>query len=113
MRIKIKNLTFSFYEVKRKTKHSVKILTSVPNLNEWMYSGDWMWDNRDCYNGLSVLPYDGGTYTQAPFEDISKVKYDYMMKSLTEVNLSNIYEGEDETDLSGELACAGGSCEIT
>ena len=50
------------------------------------------------YNGLSVLPYDGGTYTQAPFEDISKVKYDNMMKSLTEIDLSNIYEGEDETE---------------
>ena len=47
------------------------------------------------------------------FEDKSKVKYDYMMKSLTEIDLSNIYEGEDETDLSGELACAGGACEIT
>ena len=92
--------------------HNVSATISLKQ-EEWKYAGDWMWDNRDCYNGLSVLPYDGGTYTQAPFEDISKVKYDYMMKSLTEVNLSNIYEGEDETDLSGELACAGGSCEIT
>ena len=41
-----------------------------------------MWENRDHYNGLSVLPYDGGTYTQAPFEDISKVKYDMAMKHL-------------------------------
>jgi ribonucleoside-diphosphate reductase alpha chain len=59
------------------------------------------------------LPYDGGTYTQAPFEDITKEKYDEMMKSLTEVNLSNVIEIEDNTNLSGELACAGGSCEIT
>ena len=92
--------------------HNVSATVSLKQA-EWKYAGEWMWDNRECYNGLSVLPYDGGTYTQAPFEDISKVKYDYMMKSLTEVNLSNIYEGEDETDLSGELACAGGSCEIT
>ena len=48
-----------------------------------------------------------------PFEDISKVKYDMMMKSLTNVNLENVIETEDNTDLSGELACAGGSCEIT
>jgi ribonucleoside-diphosphate reductase alpha chain len=92
--------------------HNVSATVSLKQ-EEWRYAGEWMWENRDHYNGLSVLPYDGGTYTQAPFEDISKVKYDYMMKSLTEVNLSNIYEGEDETDLSGELACAGGSCEIT
>ena len=70
------------------------------------------WDNRDYYNGLSVLPYDGGTYTQAPFEDINKTKYKAMMKSLTDVDLVNIKEVEDETDLAGELACAGGACEI-
>ena len=35
-----------------------------------------MWDNKKFYNGLSVLPYDGGTYTQAPFEDITEETYD-------------------------------------
>ena len=54
-----------------------------------------------------------GTYTQAPFEDITKEKYEEMMTSLTNVDLTKIVELEDETNLSGELACAGGSCEIT
>jgi ribonucleoside-diphosphate reductase alpha chain len=72
-----------------------------------------VWKNRDCYNGLSVLPYDGGTYTQAPFEDITKKKFDELVKHLQDINLSNVIESTDETDLSGELACAGGSCEIT
>ena len=72
-----------------------------------------MWKNRDCYNGLSVLPYDGGTYTQAPFEDITKKKFEELVKLLQDVNLENVMEQTDETDLSGELACAGGSCEIT
>ena len=71
-----------------------------------------MWSNRNYYNGLSVLPYDGGTYTQAPFEDIDKKTYENMMKALTGVNLENVIEIEDNTDLSGELACAGGSCEV-
>jgi len=92
--------------------HNVSATVSLKQ-DEWKYAGEWMWNNRDHYNGLSVLPYDGGTYTQAPFEDISKVKYDYMMKSLTDIDLANVYEGEDNTDLAGELACAGGSCEIT
>ena len=91
--------------------HNVSATVSLKE-HEWAAAGQWMWDNRDHYNGLSVLPYDGGTYTQAPFEDIDKVKYEEMMKSLNEVDLSNIYEGEDETDLAGELACAGGACEI-
>ena len=32
------------------------------------------------------------------------------METLHEVDLSKIVELEDETDLSGELACAGGAC---
>ena len=71
-----------------------------------------MWENKEHYNGLSVLPYDGGSYTQAPFEDITKEKYEEMMKVLTEIDLSKIVEVDDDTDLKGELACAGGSCEI-
>ena len=60
-----------------------------------------------------VLPYDGGTYTQAPFEDITQTEFDERVKLLNDVNLSRIVEETDETDLSGELACAGGVCEIT
>ena len=71
-----------------------------------------MWENRKSYNGLSVLPYNGGTYTQAPFEDITEEKYEEMMESLQDVNLSMVVELDDNTNLTGELACAGGSCEI-
>jgi len=91
--------------------HNVSATVSLKQ-DEWDKAGDWMWKNRDYYNGLSVLPYDGGTYTQAPFEDIDKSKYETMMKSLTDVNLTDIVEVDDETDLAGELACAGGACEI-
>ena len=71
-----------------------------------------MWENRKSYNGLSVLPYDGGTYTQAPFEDIDEKRYNEMMESLKDVDLSKVIELDDNTNLTGELACAGGSCEI-
>lgn len=71
-----------------------------------------MWENRKFYNGLSVLPYEGGTYTQAPFQDITEAQYHEMMKSLTDIDLSKVIESEDNTNLTGELACAGSSCEI-
>jgi ribonucleoside-diphosphate reductase alpha chain len=58
------------------------------------------------------LPYDGGTYTQAPFEDCTQETYENMMKSLHNIDLSQVIELDDNTDLSGELACAGGACEI-
>jgi ribonucleoside-diphosphate reductase alpha chain len=80
--------------------------------DEWVEAGEWMWENRNYYNGLAVLPYDGGTYTQAPFEDCSEEEYNRLMVALKEVDLSMIVEMNDDTNLSGELACAGGACEI-
>ena len=91
--------------------HNVSATVSIRE-HEWDAVGEWMWENKDFYNGLSVLPYDGGTYIQAPFEDCTKAKYDELMKTLTDVDLSKVVEMEDTTDLSGELACAGGACEI-
>ena len=45
---------------------------------DWELAGEWMWENREYYNGLSVLPYDGGTYVQPPFEDITEEQYNTM-----------------------------------
>ena len=92
--------------------HNVSATVSLKE-NEWDAAGEWMWKNRDHYNGLAVLPYDGGSYVQAPFEDITKQKYDEMSRTLQNVDLTKVIELEDKTDLSGELACAGGNCEIT
>ena len=91
--------------------HNVSATISLKE-EDWELAGDWMWENRDYYNGLSVLPYNGGTYVQAPFEDCTEEDYEKMMKTLSEIDLSNVIEEKDETNLSGELACAGGACEI-
>jgi ribonucleoside-diphosphate reductase alpha chain len=92
--------------------HNVSATISIKEA-EWADVGEWMWENRKVYNGLSVLPYDGGTYKQAPFEDCSKETYEAMLATLEEVDLTKVIEVDDNTDLSGELACAGGACEIT
>ena len=92
--------------------HNVSATISLKE-DEWKKAGEWMWKNRECYNGLSVLPYDGGTYTQAPFEDITKKEFDKLVSKLQSIELQNVVEEVDNTDLSGELACSGGSCEIT
>tara|TARA_R110001583_G_scaffold78667_1_gene213047 strand:+ start:63884 stop:65815 length:1932 start_codon:yes stop_codon:yes gene_type:complete len=96
---------------KGSNSHNVSATISLRD-HEWDAAGEWMWENRKHYNGLSVLPYNGGTYTQAPFEDITEGRYDEMMKSLSEVDLTKVIELDDNTDLSGELACSGGNCEI-
>ena len=91
--------------------HNVSCTISIRD-HEWDSVGKWMWDNRDSYNGISVLPYNGGTYKQAPFEDCTADEYDRLYASLGAVDLTKIIEITDETDLSGELACAGGACEV-
>ena len=92
--------------------HNVSATISVRD-HEWPAVGEWMWENREHYNGLSVLPYDSGSYKQAPFEDCTKEKYDELMETLKDVDLSKIIEMDDDTDLRGEAACAGGACEVT
>jgi len=91
--------------------HNVSATISIKQ-DEWDDVGEWMWMNRHYYNGLSVLPYDGGTYTQAPFETCNKKTFEELSKALKGLDLTQVIEETDETDLSGELACAGGACEI-
>jgi len=92
--------------------HNVSATISLKE-NEWDKAGQWMWDNRASYNGLSVLPYNGGTYKQAPFEDITKAQFDEMITHMMDIDLTKVIETDDNTDLKGEVACGGGACEIT
>ena len=80
--------------------------------DEWESVGKWMWKNKNTFNGLAVLPYDNGSYTQAPFEDITEEKFLEMESHLNKINLGQIVEITDETDLKDQAACAGGACEI-
>ena len=91
--------------------HNISATVSIRE-HEWDAVGTWLWSNREFYNGLSVLNYDGGTYTQAPFQDITKEKYERLMSTLNDVDLSKVVEFDDNTDLTGELACSGNACEI-
>lgn len=91
--------------------NNVSVTVSIRE-DEWDSVGNWMWENKDTYNGISVLPYDGGTYKQTPFEDIDESTYDKLYKLLADIDLSKVKETEDNTDLTGEAACAGGQCEI-
>jgi ribonucleoside-diphosphate reductase alpha chain len=91
--------------------HNVSATISVRE-HEWPAVGEWMWTEREHYNGLSVLPYDSGSYKQAPFEDCTKEKYDELMETLKDVDLSKIIEMDDDTTLTDSVACGGGLCEI-
>ena len=96
---------------KGQNTHNVSATVTIKE-DEWDAVGEWMWENRATYNGLSVLPHSDHSYKQAPFEDCDEETYNEMLKSLLSVDLTNIVEMQDDTDLQGELACAGGACEI-
>lgn len=97
--------------IKGDNTHNVSATVSIHD-EKWPEVGDWMWKNREVYNGLSVLNHHGGSYIQAPFEDITKEEYDIRISKLHSLDLRNVIEMNDEVDFGSIQACAGGSCEI-
>ena len=91
--------------------HNVSATVSIKP-EEWDKVSDWLWDNQDSFNGLSFLPYDSGTYVQAPFEDITAEEFDRFSQYVKSIDLEQVLEIQDNTNLQGELACAGASCEV-
>ena len=74
----------------------------------------WMWKNFDSMSGVSLLPYDGGTYQQAPYQQIDKAQYEEEVQREPSINWEALsqYETDDQTTGSQELACVGTSCEL-
>lgn len=91
--------------------HNVSCTISLKD-EEWESCGEWMWENREFYTGISVLPYDNGSYVQAPFEDCTEEKYNEMMSLMHDIDLTKVVEHDDNTSLNDQVACAGGACEI-
>ena len=87
-------------------------VTYAKSRNEWEVVGEWMWNNRDVYNGLSVLPYFGGSYVQAPFEDITEEEYNKRIATLHSLDLTKVTEIDDNVDFGAIAACSGGACEV-
>ncbi len=92
-------------------RHNVSCTISIKP-REWEGVGEWMWNNRSEYNGVAVLPYDGGTYVQAPFENCTKEQFEEMVSHLHDIDLTQVIEHLDLTSHTMEAACAGGRCEI-
>ena len=82
--------------------------------DEWFEVGNWVYKNWDIINGVSFLPYDGGHYELAPYEEIDARTYKRLIKDLPVINYSKLsdYELQDETGGSKEYACTGDKCDI-
>ena len=92
-------------------RHNVSCTISLKE-DEWDMCGDWMWINRGDYTGISVLPYDGGSYVQAPFTDCTEEEFNRLYGFLQDIDINEVVEVEDNTVQAENLACAGGSCEL-
>ena len=113
-RVKMFNMQWVRAGYRSGQNHNNVSATVSVKQDEWKEVGEWMWENKDTYNGLSVLPYDGGTYKDAPFMDCTEEEYNEKMKYIEEnpIDLTKIIEEEDNTKLNDQVACGGGNCEI-
>lgn len=96
---------------KGSNRHNVSTTISLKD-NEWDEVANWMWENRESYNAISVFPFSGGSYVQTPFEDITKEEFEKKFKHLTSIDLSRVIETEDDTNLQENLACVNGACQF-
>ncbi len=95
------------------TEHNPSVTISIGD-DEWVEVANWLYKNWEIIGGLSFLPRSSHVYKLAPYEQITKERYDEMVRNFPELDFSKIvlYELEDETQGSKELACSAGVCEI-
>lgn len=82
--------------------------------DEWMDVVKWIHKNWDDVAGLAFLPFDGGVYELAPYQEISEERYLAELEVLPEIDFSELvyFEKEDKTEGSHEFACMGSSCDL-
>jgi ribonucleoside-diphosphate reductase alpha chain len=93
-------------------EHKPSVTISVKD-DEWMDVGAWVWRNFDEISGISFLPWDGGTYRQAPYEECSKEQYEELLAKMPKgITWDNLKEEDDNVEGAQTLACVAGHCEI-
>jgi ribonucleoside-triphosphate reductase (thioredoxin) len=111
-RVKLYNI--DWIKAGHRTGANLNNVSATVNIkdDEWEKVGEWMWNNRDFYSGISVLPYSSHTYKQAPFEDITEDQYNELLQHIHDIDLSKVIELDNNTNFQGELACGADGCEI-
>ena len=93
-------------------EHKPSVTLSVKE-DEWPKVGAWTWEHFDEVTGVSYLPYDGGTYRQAPYEEINEAEYQTLMDAMPKgIDWDKFIEGTDNVEGAQTLACTAGACEI-
>jgi ribonucleoside-diphosphate reductase alpha chain len=92
-------------------EHKPSVTISVEE-KDWPSVGAWTWENFDEISGVSYLPYDGGTYRQAPYEECTEEEYKELKAKQPQINWEAFIENTDNVEGAQLLACTGSSCEI-
>ena len=93
-------------------EHKPSVTISVQE-HEWLAVGSWVWEHFDEVSGISFLPYDGGTYRQAPYETVTKDQYEELLVKMPKtIDWTSLYEGEDNVEGVQTLACTAAGCEV-
>lgn len=94
-------------------EHQVSITVNIPD-EDWLEVASYVYKHFDKITGISFLPYDGGTYKQAPYTECSKDEYEKLNNQFPCIKWNEFfkYETVDNTTGSQELACVAGGCEI-
>ena len=92
-------------------EHKPSVTISVAE-KDWPSVGAWTWDHFDEISGVSYLPYDGGTYRQAPYEEINEEQYEELKSRIPKINWEELKEVTDNVEGAQMLACSAGVCEI-
>ena len=96
--------------------HNVSNTLSVRD-DEWDTVAEYIWENRDDFTGISMLAAMGDKiYQQAPHEEVitaqDETLWNELISKFRPVDYTLMHEQEDATNLQGEIACAGGACEL-
>ena len=92
-------------------EHKPSVTISVEE-KDWPSVGAWTWEHFDEISGVSYLPYDGGTYRQAPYEECTEDEYNALKAKMPTINWSELKENTDNVEGAQQLACVAGVCEI-
>ena len=92
-------------------EHKPSVTISVEE-KDWPSVGAFVWDHFDEMSGVSFLPYDGGTYRQAPYEDCTEEEYNTLKVGMPTIDWTKFIEVTDNVEGAQLLACTAGSCEI-
>jgi ribonucleoside-diphosphate reductase alpha chain len=92
-------------------EHKPSVTISVEE-KDWPSVGAFVWDHFDEMSGVSFLPYDGGTYRQAPYEDCTEEEYNELKGEMPTIDWTKFVEVTDNVEGAQMLACTAGSCEI-